>query len=55
MSEEGTSEFATRLNGLIQEYTVRMSNAECLGILKLMSDHISEKVRNERQGPHELS
>jgi hypothetical protein len=55
MSEDETVEFAEELFELIIKYQFKMSNAEVLGILKLMADDISDKTRNDWRGPSEFS
>ena len=55
MGEEDIVSFSEALNILVVDYRYRLSNCEVIGILKLMSDDISEKARNDWSGPSELS
>ena len=55
IDNDHVSDFAEELNMLIQKYSSRISTAEVIGILKLMSDDVSEKTRNFNPGPHPLS
>ncbi len=54
-SEDYVKLFSIDLNLLILEYQYKITNADVLGILKLMGDDISEKTRHETTGPHPLS
>ena len=56
MNEDAAKQFANDMNNLIRAYAGQISNIECLGILKLMSDDISQATRKEPDiGPSPLS
>lgn len=56
MSESSVVKFTEDLHDLIVKYQFDLNVTELCGILKIMSDDVSEKMRNKKlQGPNEFS
>lgn len=55
IDHENVHLFLDELRYLLKKYQTRISSAEAIGCLQLMSDDISRQVREFNAGPHPLS